>query len=154
MKKFYLIGLLITVVYAQEPKLNTIITEIQEPRENTIESFNSVYNPFVVVNVENNVSTVLAVKEELKTINLSAIINKKAFINGSWVNEGEVVEGFTVGFIGKKGIVLRRENDVRKIYIKKTYGLNLFEDKKEKNESERNKERERELKAELYKEFK
>jgi hypothetical protein len=74
-------------------------------------------DPFIQLNEENNVTTfTTAEKEEAKLV-LHAIVNGKAYINDSWSSVGDIIMGYTVKYIGQRGVVLRNVNHVKKLFL-------------------------------------
>jgi hypothetical protein len=44
----------------------------------------------------------------------------KAYINNSWKKVGDTILGYTVKYIGKRGVVLRNGNTVKKLFLGKS----------------------------------
>jgi hypothetical protein len=57
-------------------------------------------------------------KKEAKLV-LHAIVNGKAYINDSWSVIDDKIMGYTLMFIGKRGVVLRNANHIKKLYLRK-----------------------------------
>ncbi len=78
--------------------------------------------PFVRLQQENNVSTfvipTVEKKRDVKLV-LHAIVNGKAYINDSWIKVDESILGYELKAIGKIGVVLRNENHIKKLYLRK-----------------------------------
>jgi len=76
--------------------------------------------PFVIPEKEDNVTVYIApittTKEEAK-LSLHAIMNGKAYINDSWKSVNEKILGYTLKYIGKRGVVLRNGNQIRKLFL-------------------------------------
>ena len=76
--------------------------------------------PFVRLVKENNVTTFVApTQSEEAKISLHSIMNNKAYINGEWKNIDDMVMGYTLKHIGKRGVVLRNGNHIRKLFFHK-----------------------------------
>lgn len=50
---------------------------------------------------------------------LGAVINKKAFLNSTWVKKDDTIEGYNVIFVKEDSVRLRLNNDVIDISLKK-----------------------------------
>jgi len=77
--------------------------------------------PFVVKKVEDNVSVYVApvtMQEEVK-LSLHAIMNGKAYINDSWKSVGDNILGYTLKYVGKRGVVLKNGNQIKKLFLHK-----------------------------------
>ena len=57
-------------------------------------------------------------------------MNGKAYINESWKSIDETVMGYTLKFVGKKGVVLRSGNNIKKLFLhKKRDNLIMLEER-------------------------
>jgi hypothetical protein len=76
--------------------------------------------PFVVLKEDDNKTVIEKPKpvEEVR-LELHALMGKKAFIDGAWYKEGDMVKGYKVIYVGKRGVVLRKENTIRTLFIDK-----------------------------------
>ncbi|MDQ7047452.1 MAG: hypothetical protein Q9M39_07470 [Sulfurovum sp.] len=102
-------------------KIEKMVLEIHEKRKGIdLDTLNSTKEPFIII--ENNVTILevdkVVVKKEAKLI-LHSIMNGKAYINDSWSSLDDVVMGYTLKFVGKKGVVLRNGNNIKKLYLRK-----------------------------------
>lgn len=86
--------------------------------------------PFVRLEEVNNTKTYVIPKKEVKKaentnihLSLHAIINDKAYINGDWRKVDDVISGFTLKYIGKRGVVFRRGNYIRTVFLNKKDNL-------------------------------
>ena len=59
-----------------------------------------------------------AERKEEKLI-LHSIINNKAFINDQWRSAGDTIFGYTLKHIGNRGVVLRNNNHIKKLFLRK-----------------------------------
>ncbi len=83
---------------------------------NTLESTK---NPFVRKKEEDNVTTFVIpeqVEEEVK-IDLHAIMSGKAYINDGWKDVNDTIMGYTLKYVGKRGVVLRNGNHIKKLFL-------------------------------------
>ncbi len=102
-------------------QIREMVTKIHEKREGVrLETLESTKEPFVRMAEENNITTfVLPVKAEKTKLSLHAILNGKVYINNEWKRVGDVVGGFTLKYIGQKGVVLRSGNQIKKLFLHK-----------------------------------
>lgn len=84
-----------------------------------LDTLDTTKNPFVRVKEENNVTTYVAPvaqREEVK-IDLHAIMSGKAYINDGWKDLNDTVMGYTLKYVGKRGVVLRNGNHIKKLFL-------------------------------------
>ncbi len=102
-------------------KIEEMVEKIHLKREGVaLETLNNTKDPFVHLKKENN-TTVMEVPEGKEDVALSlhAIMAGKAYINDSWEKSGDKILGYTVEYIGKKGVVLRNGNSIKKLFLGK-----------------------------------
>ena len=124
MKKIIiLISLLASMVYADlsVEQIRDMVTKIHERREGVkLDTLETTKEPFVRLQEENNVTTfVIPVKADETKLSLHAILNGKAYINNEWKRVDETIGGYTVKYIGTKGVVLRNKNQIKKLFLHK-----------------------------------
>ena len=100
-------------------QIENMILKIHEKRVgfdlNTLETTK---NPFVVLQEDTNVTTfVIPEKNEDVKISLHALMGGKAYINEGWKDINETVMGYTLKYIGKRGVVLRNGNHIKKLFL-------------------------------------
>jgi len=104
-------------------QIREMVEKIHEKREGVkLETLETTSEPFVRLQEENNVTTfVIPVQEKQLEIELSlhAILNGKAYINENWKRIDETIGGYTLKYIGKKGVVLRNKNQIKKLFLHK-----------------------------------
>jgi hypothetical protein len=102
-------------------QIRDMVVKIHEKREGIVlDSLEDTKEPFVRLAEENNVTTfVIPVKEEATKLTLHAILNGKVYINNEWKKIGDEVGGFTLKYIGQKGVVLRNGNQIKKLFLHK-----------------------------------
>jgi len=102
-------------------QIRDMVTKIHEKREGIdLETLENTKEPFVRLQEENNITTfVIPVKAEETKLSLHAILNGKAYINEEWKNVNDSVGGYTLKYVGKKGVVLRNENQIKKLFLHK-----------------------------------
>jgi len=122
-KLFSLLSLIISVNYADlsVKQIQEMVTKIHQKREGIkLETLNNTKKPFVHVYEESNITTFINPKKELETkLILHAILNGKAYINNEWKKIGDNIVGYTLKYIGKRGVVLRNENQIKKLFLHK-----------------------------------
>jgi len=124
MKNIVLIYILITSsIYADlsMDQIRDMVQKIHDKREGIgIEKLKETKEPFVRLQEENNVTTfVIPMEKENTKLSLNAILNKKAYINGEWKGLDDNVSGYAIKYIGKKGVVLRNDNQIKKLFLHK-----------------------------------
>ena len=126
MKKLFLFLLTLTITLQADlsvKQIEEMVHKIHKEREGVkLETLEDTKEPFVRLQEENNVSTFVipAVKteEEAKLV-LHAVVNGKAFINESWMKVNDNILGYQLKYIGNKGVVLRNENHIKKLFLRK-----------------------------------
>ena len=119
MKKLFLLLSLTVLVNADlsVDQIQKMVMQIHEKREGVkLETLETTKDPFVKISEEDNVTTFTKASEEAKLV-LHAIVNGKAYINDSWSNLGDTIMGYTVKYIGQRGVVLRNGNHVKKLFL-------------------------------------
>lgn len=124
MKHIILLALLFTCNSYADISVNQIrdmVTKIHEKREGIgLETLKETKEPFVRLQEENNVTTfVIPIQVEETKLSLHAILNQKAYINDQWRSVDDLVGGYTLKHIGKKGVVLRNDNQIKKLFLHK-----------------------------------
>ena len=103
-------------------QIQEMVNRIHEKREGVkLTTLDNTKEPFVRLENENNVSTFVipTIKTEEAKLSLHAIVNGKAYINDSWSSLGDNILGYELKFIGKRGVVLRNENHIKKLFLSK-----------------------------------
>lgn len=124
MKKILYIGLF-TAISSQATEINEIVEKIKDKRVGVelskLENTKEVFAITKKVGDEENPKEVMVVPDvqNKQSFVLNAIMNKKAYINGSWKGEGDMVEDYELKFIGAKGVVLRKGNEVEKVFLER-----------------------------------
>ena len=124
MKKIFLLLLSLTVLLSADlsvEQIEKMVFSIHEKREGVkLDTLNNTKEPFGMG--ENNVTVVVGKKQvtnkEAKLV-LHSILNGKAYINDTWVSLDDKMMGYTLKFIGKRGVVLRNGNHIKKLYLRK-----------------------------------
>jgi len=123
MKNIVLIVSLLTVsLYANlsVDQIEKMVHKIHEKRVGfDLNILESTKNPFVILAEDNNVTTFVIpheVTEDVK-ISLHAIMGGKAYINDGWKDINDTVMGYSLKYIGKRGVVLRNGNHIKKLFL-------------------------------------
>jgi hypothetical protein len=116
--------LLTTTIYADlsMDQIRDMVKKIHDKREGiSLDTLKSTKEPFVRLQEENNITTFVIPMEEKDNakLYLNAILNQMAYINGDWKGLDDTVSGYTVKYIGKKGVVLRHDNQIKKLFLHK-----------------------------------
>jgi len=103
-------------------QIEEMVKKIHLKREGiSLETLENTKEPFVRVKNEDNVTVIeVPQKEEEVKLNLHAIMGGKAYINDGWKKTGDKILGYTVEYIGKRGVVLRNGNTIKKLFLGKT----------------------------------
>ncbi|MBD3789778.1 MAG: hypothetical protein IE885_05365 [Campylobacterales bacterium] len=125
MKKVVLIvPVLLASVYADlsVKQIQEMVMKIHEKREGVkLETLEMTKEPFVKLSNENNVTTfIVPEKIDDAKLSLHAIMNGKAYINDSWMNVNDTIMGYTLKYVGKNGVVLRNDVQIKKLFLHKT----------------------------------
>ncbi|HHD80136.1 MAG TPA: hypothetical protein ENK99_00790 [Campylobacterales bacterium] len=124
MKHILLLSCLLSSLMYADLSVNQIrdmVTKIHEKREGiSLSTLETTKEPFVRLQEENNVTVfVVPEKAEETKLTLHAILNGKAYINNQWKSVEDTIGGFTLKYIGKKGVVLRNNNQIKKLFLHK-----------------------------------
>ena len=126
MKKTTLLLLSLTTVTFADlsvKQIQKMVNNIHEKREGVkLETLEDTKEPFVRLEEENNIATfVIPTKKQKQNVKLilHAIVNGKAYINDAWIGVDDKILGYTLKFIGKRGVVLRNNNHIKKLFLHK-----------------------------------
>jgi hypothetical protein len=122
MKKIFLLLLLTLPVLVNADlsveQIQKMVMKIHEKREGVkLVTLETTKDPFIKLSEENNVTTLVIPENEDAKLALHAIVNGKAYINDSWSSIGDTIMGYTVKYIGQRGVVLRNGNHVKKLFL-------------------------------------
>ena len=124
MKKILsIIPLLVTANYADlsVKQIEQMVEKIHLKREGiSLDTLEKTPEPFIRIKEEEN-ATVVEVPEQEENVKLTlhAIMGEKAYINDGWKKVDDQILGYTLKYIGKKGVVLRNGNTIKKLFIGK-----------------------------------
>ena len=122
MKKICLSLLPLTVLLNADlsvEQIQKMVLKIHEKREGVeLATLENTKDPFIRFHEEDNATVfyVAEKKEEAKLV-LHAIVNGKAYINDSWKSLDDKIMGYTLKYIGKRGVVLRNGNHIKKLFL-------------------------------------
>jgi len=122
MKKLLLLLLLLTSFIFADLSVNQIrdrVMKIHKKREGiNLNKLDTTQEPFIKVQEDINTTKLILPKksEETKLI-LHAILNNRAYINDRWNSVDDNIGGYILKYIGKKGVVLRNENQIKKLFL-------------------------------------
>jgi hypothetical protein len=121
MKKILLLLLPSTVFLSADlsvEQIQKMVLSIHEKREGVqLATLESTESPFVHLQEENNITTFGVPEKDEAKLALHAIVNGKAYINDAWSSTGDIIMGYTLKYIGKRGVVLRNGNHVKKLFL-------------------------------------
>ena len=122
MKKILIImSLLYVSLYADltVAQIENMISKIHLKREGVkLETLEATKEPFVRRSEEDNVSKiVIPEKREEADLTLHAIVNGKAYINDEWKAIDDTIMAYTLKYVGKRGVVLRKDNKIKKLFL-------------------------------------
>ncbi|UFH58607.1 hypothetical protein [Sulfurovum mangrovi] len=100
-------------------QIEKMVAQIHEQREGIqLETLQETKEPFVRLEEnEDEVTTFVIPEKSEAKLTLHAIVNGKAYINDGWVGLEEKVMGYTLKYIGKRGVVLRNGNNIKKLFL-------------------------------------
>ena len=123
MKKLFLLLLPLTVLLNADlsvKQIEEMVVKIHEKREGVeLATLEETKDPFVRLQEEDNVTTVILPERVGEKMVLHSIVNGKAYINDSWKSINDVIMGYTLKYVGKKGVVLRNGNHIKKLFLQK-----------------------------------
>ena len=123
MKKSLLLpGLLVLSLNAElsVDQINNMVEKIHEKRKGAdLGTLDQTKEPFVVRQEETKETVFVAPKAKKieGRLTLHAIMNGKAYINDSWKSVDDSVLGYTLIYVGKRGVVLKNGNQIKKLFL-------------------------------------
>ena len=123
MKKLFLLLLPVTIVLHADlsvKQIEDMVVKIHEKRAGVeLATLESTKDPFIRLEEEDNVTTVIVPEKVGEKMVLHSIVNGKAYINDSWKSINDVIMGYTLKYVGKRGVVLRNGNHIKKLFLQK-----------------------------------
>jgi len=122
MKKLLLIiSLCMTALCAEATiqEIDAMVVKIQQPREGVVlGELELIPNPFIILSKKDDNSTkIVATIAKEEQFVLSGIVNDRVFINKKWYKAGDKISGYTLEYIGSRGIVLADDRHIKKIFF-------------------------------------
>ena len=121
MKKIIVsLSLLSTWIFADlsVSQIQSMVMKIHEKRDGIkLQALDDTKEPFVHITVEDNTTKYVAPEKEEVELSLHAILNNKAYINDGWYKVDDAVMGYKLKYIGKKGVVLRSDTHIKKLFL-------------------------------------
>jgi len=122
MKKLLVLCICLEMSYADlsVKQIEQMIEKIHLKREGVdLATLEKTKEPFMIMKKEDNRTVVKTVtNNETIKLSLHALMGGKAYINEGWKKVGEKIMGYTVEYIGKRGVVLRNGNTIRTLFLK------------------------------------
>ena len=119
-----IVSLLTASLYADlsVEQIENMVKKIHEKRVGfDLKTLANTKDPFVVTleeEKEEELPAYIAPKKSMNThISLHAIMGGKAYINSGWKDINDTVLGYTLKYIGKRGVVLRNGNQIKKLFL-------------------------------------
>ena len=105
--------------------IDKMVAQIKEPRKGiALKELSSTPDPFVAMSKDVNVTEIIVPKVKRKDLVLGGIVNHQAYIDGAWRKEGDVMSGYTLKYVGTRGVVLMDGEHIKRLFLhKKTEGL-------------------------------
>ena len=98
--------------------IDKMVSKIQQPREGAaLEELASTKNPFITLKKDENITKIVVPKKRQEKFVLNGIVNQKAFINGEWHKVGDDISGYTLKYIGTRGVVLTDANNIKRLFL-------------------------------------
>ena len=123
MKKLFLLLLPLTVLLNADlsvKQIEDMVVKIHEKREGVeLATLEGTKDPFIRLKEEDNVTTIILPEKVGEKMVLHSIVNGKAYINDSWKSVNDVIMGYTLKYVGKRGVVLRNGNHIKKLFLQK-----------------------------------
>ncbi len=113
-------GILLTMAYssAATGEIDKMIDQIQKRRVGIdMKVLASTPDPFVVLKKDVNVTRVIIPQRREENFTLGGIVNHRASINGTWYKEGDEVGGYTLNYVGTKGVILVDQTRIKRLFL-------------------------------------
>ncbi len=102
-------------------ELEDKVSSIQAPRVGLSSTdLSGVKDPFIYL--DRNATTGALIPQKLSAVkdvdlNLSGIMNGKAFVNNAWIRTGEKAGDYTVISIDKNSVIFRKDDSTKRVFI-------------------------------------
>lgn len=122
-----MIGIVATFAFSDvaTQAIDNMVTQIKEPRKGiALKELSSTPDPFVAVKKDANITSIFVPKAKRKDLVLGGIVNHQAYIDGSWHKEDDNISGYTLKYVGTRGVVLVDGEHIKRLFLhKKREGL-------------------------------
>ena len=100
--------------------IDNMVTQIKKPRKGiALKKLSSTPDPFVVVKKDINVTNIIVPKAKRKDLVLGGIVNHQAYIDGAWHKEDDNISGYTLKYVGTRGVVLVDGEHIKRLFLHK-----------------------------------
>jgi hypothetical protein len=97
--------------------LERMLVQIRAPRQSiSTQKLTAMQDPFIKISRDTNRSFKVKPVQK-KTFRLDGIFNQKAYINGAWRKEGDLVSGFVLEHIGDEKVILKHGQQSRYLFL-------------------------------------
>ena len=115
-----MIGSLFSSANYSIKQIENMVLKIHNKRPSLdVSILENTYEPFVskeILQTEDETKTeVLKPIQKDEKIELHAILGDKAYINNRWVKVNDIINGYELKYIGKRGVVLQNGNYIKKL---------------------------------------
>jgi translation initiation factor IF-1 len=113
-----------TIAYADlsVQQIEKMVYKIHLKREGIgLDMLENTKEPFVRLKKEDNVTVAIVPDKKKEDVRLSlhAIMSGKAYINDKWIKVEDVILGYTLKYVGKRGVVLKNGNTIKTLFLGK-----------------------------------
>lgn len=122
MKKIFVLVIVLTSFVFSDLSVNQIrdrVMKIHQKREGiSLYKLESTKEPFLKEKEDINTTKLIVAEEHKETaLTLHAILNNRAYINENWKSVNDSIGGYILKYIGKKGVVLQNDNQIKKLFL-------------------------------------
>ena len=101
-------------------QIENMVIKIHQKRVGfNLDTLESTKNPFSEKEDTNTTSILAKINNDDSRLSLHAIMSNKAYINDKWKEVNDTILGYTIKYIGKKGVVLKNGNHIKKLFLHK-----------------------------------
>ncbi len=129
--------LLLLFISANAWDISTLLSKIDYLRSETSKSFKEIepsYDPFMqtkkIFIKKRDLKVATKPSAKITPLTLITILNDRAFINSKWYKKGDKLYGYKIVYIGDDKVVLKKDNKVKYLQIKKIKNLLKVEKQK------------------------
>ena len=101
-------------------QIENMVIKIHQKRVGfNLDTLESTKDPFTEKKDTNTSTGILLDMNNDTRLSLHAIMINKAYINDEWKAVNDTILGYTVKYIGKRGVVLKNGNNIKKLFLHK-----------------------------------